>query len=282
MNDSIDPHSMQCAHPTPQTLTPANLAEIAERVEKATKGPWGLWSEEGQTKSGRYRYSVCRNDLPLDGAECDVGPDEGDHVCIAEVRGKTSDEARANALLISACRQDIPALISHITAQAQEIERLKTLCSRLTREASGHAMEARTANASLAECYQAATGSTGEPGNWNGANPVRERITALTEERDRLREALSASKGYLMNALIDLETGTGKQTTIATLKGGIRLVDTALGGAAHAPVKRCHRLTCGLREMQTIPPMNPPLMVCDQPDCDRTPVAYAKDNAHDR
>lgn len=33
--------------------------------------------------------------------------------------------------------------------------------------------EARTANGTIAEIYQAITGATGEPGNWNGADPVK-------------------------------------------------------------------------------------------------------------
>lgn len=44
-------------------------------------------------------------------------------------------------------------------------------------------MEASAHKRTVQECYQACTGSTGEPGNWNGANPVR----ALVAERDSLR-----------------------------------------------------------------------------------------------
>jgi hypothetical protein len=33
--------------------------------------------------------------------------------------------------------------------------------------------EALAANHTIAEIYQAVTGATGEPGNWNGAEPVR-------------------------------------------------------------------------------------------------------------
>lgn len=41
-------------------------------------------------------------------------------------------------------------------------------------------------------------------------------------------DALKACEGYLLNAKIDLETGTKKATTIATLEGGLRRVRAAL------------------------------------------------------
>lgn len=59
------------------------------------------------------------------------------------------------------------------------IERLTSLCATLQQQAEIHAMEARGANASLAECYRAVTGGTGEPGNWHGARPVVNEIAAL-------------------------------------------------------------------------------------------------------
>lgn len=53
------------------------------------------------------------------------------------------------------------------------------LIERLKNEAQIHAQEARTANATIAEIYQIVTGKTGEPGNWNGAEPVRKCIEEL-------------------------------------------------------------------------------------------------------
>lgn len=43
--------------------------------------------------------------------------------------------------------------------------------------------EARCANNTIGQIYQAMTGAKGEPGNWNGADPVK----ALVAERDALR-----------------------------------------------------------------------------------------------
>ena len=70
-------------------------------------------------------------------------------------------------------------------AEAAEAER-----DAMKLQAQIHAQEARCANHSLAECYQAVTGSTGEPGNWNGAVPVREALESLRAERDALAQAL--------------------------------------------------------------------------------------------
>lgn len=61
------------------------------------------------------------------------------------------------------------------------------LIERLRMEAQIHAQEARTANATIAEIYQLCSGGKGEPGNWHGAEPVRE----LIAERDALAAAPS-------------------------------------------------------------------------------------------
>jgi len=53
---------------------------------------------------------------------------------------------------------------------------------RLKQEAQIHAQEARTANATIAEIYRVCSGGTGEPGNWNGAEPVRARIAELESQ----------------------------------------------------------------------------------------------------
>ena len=53
------------------------------------------------------------------------------------------------------------------------------LVETLKQQAQIHAMEARTANAIIAEIYQLCTGASGEPGNWNGADPVRKLVAEL-------------------------------------------------------------------------------------------------------
>lgn len=75
---------------------------------------------------------------------------------------------------------------------AAEIERLRNLTERLRSEAQIHSGEARTANASLREAYQAVSGGTGEPGNWNGAEPIKTEIERL---RAKLAEAEAKMRG---------------------------------------------------------------------------------------
>ena len=71
---------------------------------------------------------------------------------------------------------------------ADRIEKLEALCGSLQLEAEIWAQEARTQKHTVHECYQAVTGATGEPGDWNGARPVVERIEALEAENASLRE----------------------------------------------------------------------------------------------
>ncbi len=68
--------------------------------------------------------------------------------------------------------------------------------------------EANTHKASLHECYQAATGSTGEPGNWNGAEPVKQRIGSLEAELVKCREALRLAANRLDRSALDCIAGT--------------------------------------------------------------------------
>ncbi len=81
----------------------------------------------------------------------------------------------------------IQALRAELAAAMAEIERVTNLAETMKQEASIHAQETRTANATIAEIYQAVTGSTGEPGNWNGAKPVLDFIAAARAEIERLK-----------------------------------------------------------------------------------------------
>jgi hypothetical protein len=47
-------------------------------------------------------------------------------------------------------------------------------------------------------------------------------------EIQRLRRALDAAAGHLLNAKIDLETGAPKSTAIRTIEGGLKTVRDAL------------------------------------------------------
>lgn len=95
-----------------------------------------------------------------------------------------------------------PHAVEYVPASAldtatAEIERLRALSDRLKLEAQAHAQEARTANSTIYEIYQVLSGSTGEPGNWNGAEPARqfvaaarERIAELEGDNTRIKKAL--------------------------------------------------------------------------------------------
>ena len=76
----------------------------------------------------------------------------------------------------------------------------------LTQQAQIWKQEAETQKATVHECYQVCTGATGEPGDWNGANPVREvvaqRDLALAE-CERLRADLRDTfAGIALGAMI--------------------------------------------------------------------------------
>ena len=47
-------------------------------------------------------------------------------------------------------------------------------------------MEARGANATIHEAYQAVTESTGEPGNWHGAEPIKAELVSLRAQLDAM------------------------------------------------------------------------------------------------
>ena len=76
-----------------------------------------------------------------------------------------------------------------ISIAKSELDRLRNLVAILQQQAEIHAQEARTANATIYEAYQAVTGATGEPGNWNGARPIRGELDRLRAENARMRSA---------------------------------------------------------------------------------------------
>lgn len=88
------------------------------------------------------------------------------------------------------------------------LEAADELNARLKLEAQCHAQEARAANATVHEIYQVISGATGEPGNWNGAEPVKayvakahERIGILEHELDlNEREQLDADDDAALDA----------------------------------------------------------------------------------
>lgn len=78
-------------------------------------------------------------------------------------------------------------LVSSLQAQVEKLTEEREAC---LRQAEQWAMEARGHKSSLHEAYQAVTGATGEPGNWNGARPIIEAFNALRSKVSAQREGL--------------------------------------------------------------------------------------------
>lgn len=85
---------------------------------KYTKELWGLWSEEGRDRSGKYLFSVCRNEGgPSASGYLDITDDaDTSHSCVAQVMGDTKEEAKARAHLVSAAPDLYEALKACIEA----------------------------------------------------------------------------------------------------------------------------------------------------------------------
>jgi hypothetical protein len=110
------------------------------------------------------------------------------------------DGVRGTVPLQKFAMKYIPALLSALEAEKKRADDAEALAERLKREAVQHAQEARTANATIAEAYQAVTGGAGEPGNWHGAEPIIAEITRLHSEIERYREALKLAAEMLTKA----------------------------------------------------------------------------------
>jgi hypothetical protein len=67
----------------------------------------------------------------------------------------------------------------------------------LIREAQQWKMEALAHKSSLHEAYQAVTQGRGEPGNWNGAQPIIQELERLRRGRDRMIELLHVAADFI-------------------------------------------------------------------------------------
>lgn len=66
-----------------------------------------------------------------------------------------------------------------LLALQRKVTELEALAETMKNEAQIHAMEAKTANATINEVNQFISGATGEPANWHGAQPVKDFVNAL-------------------------------------------------------------------------------------------------------
>lgn len=119
-------------------------------------------------------------------------------VCIVEITNcddqvRMRDEALTDQdAAIEDLHQHLNAALKTIEEQAAEIRALIGLLDGLKLEAQMHAQEARTANSTVYEIYQVVSGSTGEPGNWHGAEPVKEAFESL---KAKVTELENITKG---------------------------------------------------------------------------------------
>jgi hypothetical protein len=104
-----------------------------------------------------------------------------------------SVRVKAPDLLISSMLE-AAALISSLVAERDSWRRVAERCKS---EAEGHSMEARTANSTIYEIYQVLTGATGEPGNWNGAEPARQYVATAETQLAALTKRVGELEGAL-------------------------------------------------------------------------------------
>ena len=75
-------------------------------------------------------------------------------------------------------------------ALMQRVDELEALNETLKNEAQIHAMEAKSANATINEINQFISGATGEPANWHGAQPVKEFVNNLKAQLAALTQVI--------------------------------------------------------------------------------------------
>lgn len=94
----------------------------------------------------------------------------------------------------------IAKLLDQVKADNREIQRISELdaqsaaaLEQARQQAQQWAQEAKTQRDTVHAAYQVCTGSTGEPGDWNGAEPIRK----LAAQLEQAREALRLAKGWI-------------------------------------------------------------------------------------
>ena len=90
---------------------------------------------------------------------------------------------------------DKQALLSECIKLANKTAELQTKADHLQQQAEIWKQEARTQASIVKECYQAISGCTGEPGDWNGAKPVKDRILELQTWERLIRYLINNHEG---------------------------------------------------------------------------------------
>jgi hypothetical protein len=127
---NVNGHCLYCSEPMtgPTPLSPERLAEIREREQAATKGPWGTYFDH-------VVYDVV----------ADLQPNGSGYSCrrqIAELRDEPIDNDPAHrdwtaeedatqifhdATFITRSREDVPALLAEVERQAKRVAELEPL-----------------------------------------------------------------------------------------------------------------------------------------------------------
>jgi hypothetical protein len=100
------------------------------------------------------------------------------------------------------CRETVQGSECIIDARRdEEIADLKDENENLRQESLSWAQEAKTQRSTVREIYQVITGATGEPGDWNGAQPVKaimKKIAALKAEIER-KDAVLRKADFILD-----------------------------------------------------------------------------------
>jgi len=127
--------------------------------------------------------------------------------CFVEPELEFADAQVPDAAIPLVRLSEAASRIQSLTASNEALERerdeARALNARLVLEAQIHSSEARTANHTIYSIYQAVTGAKGEPGNWNGAQPVVDYIQAAQSEIAKMREALKFVDGVITRNVVD-------------------------------------------------------------------------------
>ncbi|MEU5900659.1 hypothetical protein [Streptomyces venezuelae] len=121
--------------PTPARLSPQREAEIAARVEAATKGPWGFY--DGDTyadvaadlqMTSRASYSYRQKIAQLEDENYWDDPAHEDHD-----EQRAPEQMGANAEFIAHAREDVPALLAELAAVRAERDEARRMLNATAR-----------------------------------------------------------------------------------------------------------------------------------------------------
>lgn len=156
-------------------LTPAKLRDEAIAARKAVR------TLLRAVEQWQDQYDSLRDDT---GNKCD---ECGNYTLTAH---SATGETEINGVPVE---MDADWETCRFCALQAELDAANALCEKLKQEAEIHAQEARTHKSTVHKIYQLVTGATGEPGNWNGAKPVKQLIDRIAELTAAIEAALILS-----------------------------------------------------------------------------------------